>query len=98
MTYSAPIIVDVEYTRGNQRVIRHDIVIGRMPIMLRSIRCVLREQPPAMMAKLQVGAALSCTIADFICRNVHTILAAILSYAARKKSFLFRNSCPRIVL
>lgn len=41
MTYSAPIYVNVEYTRGNQRVVSKNIVIGRMPIMLRSSRCVL---------------------------------------------------------
>lgn len=43
MTYSAPIKVDVEYTRGNQRVLRSGIVIGRMPIMLRSSRCILKN-------------------------------------------------------
>ena len=41
MTYSAPITVDVEYTRGQQRVMRNGLVIGRMPIMLRSSKCVL---------------------------------------------------------
>jgi DNA-directed RNA polymerase III subunit RPC2 len=54
MTYSAPIVVDIEYTRGNQRVLRHNLTIGRMPIMLRSSKCVLKDQPPAQMAKLQV--------------------------------------------
>lgn len=45
-TYSAPISVDVEYTRGKEVVIRKGknnsgaIVIGRMPIMLRSDRWV----------------------------------------------------------
>jgi DNA-directed RNA polymerase III subunit RPC2 len=29
LTYSARIFVDIEYTRGNQRVIRNDLVIGR---------------------------------------------------------------------
>nr|CAD2162173.1 unnamed protein product [Meloidogyne enterolobii] len=43
MTYSAPIYVNVEYTRGNQRVVSKNIVIGRMPIMLRSSRCVLSK-------------------------------------------------------
>lgn len=56
MTYSAPITVDVEYTRGNNKVTRtsdfcyyfllillfRDLVIGRLPIMLRSSKCVLR--------------------------------------------------------
>lgn len=43
MTYSAPIQVDIEYTRGNQRVLRNGIVIGRMPIMLRCSKCVLKD-------------------------------------------------------
>ncbi len=43
MTYSAPVIVDIEYTRGNQRVLRRDLTIGRMPIMLRSSKCILRD-------------------------------------------------------
>lgn len=29
MTYSAPITVDIEYTRGTQRVIRRDLLLGR---------------------------------------------------------------------
>ncbi|KHJ43988.1 DNA-directed RNA polymerase, beta subunit [Trichuris suis] len=41
MTYSAPILVDVEYTRGNERVQRTNLPLGRLPIMLHSNRCVL---------------------------------------------------------
>ncbi|KAG5900002.1 hypothetical protein JTB14_009088 [Gonioctena quinquepunctata] len=41
MTYSAPITVDIEYTRGTQRVAKTGLLIGRMPIMLRSSNCVL---------------------------------------------------------
>lgn len=29
MTYSAPITVDIEYTRGTQRVLRNNLLIGR---------------------------------------------------------------------
>lgn len=29
LTYSARIFVDIEYTRGNQRVVRNNLVIGR---------------------------------------------------------------------
>jgi DNA-directed RNA polymerase III subunit RPC2 len=45
-TYSAPISVDLEYSRGKEVVIRKGkngagaVVIGRMPIMLRSDRWV----------------------------------------------------------
>ncbi|XP_052245224.1 DNA-directed RNA polymerase III subunit RPC2-like [Dreissena polymorpha] len=52
MTYSAPITVDIEYTRGNQRIVRNNLLIGRMPIMLRSSNCVLHAKSPAEMAKL----------------------------------------------
>ncbi|KAK2158794.1 hypothetical protein LSH36_164g11051 [Paralvinella palmiformis] len=52
MTYSAPITVDIEYTRGQQRIIRNNLPIGRMPIMLRSSNCVLTGKTPAELAKL----------------------------------------------
>ena len=45
MTYAAPISVDVEYTRGREIVVkkgkngRGAVLIGRMPMMLRSDRC-----------------------------------------------------------
>lgn len=41
MTYAAPIVVDVEYKKGNVKVKRKGIHIGRMPIMLRSNKCRL---------------------------------------------------------
>uniref|UniRef100_A0AC34RCG1 DNA-directed RNA polymerase n=2 Tax=Panagrolaimus sp. JU765 TaxID=591449 RepID=A0AC34RCG1_9BILA len=43
LTYSAPIFVDLEYTRGNQRVLRRGTVIGRIPLMIRSNRCALYQ-------------------------------------------------------
>lgn len=43
LTYAAPIYVDVEYTRGNQKVKKQGLTIGRMPIMLRSSRCILSK-------------------------------------------------------
>lgn len=52
MTYSAPITVDIEYTRGHQRVIRKGLPIGRMPIMLRSSNCILTGKSPKELAKL----------------------------------------------
>ncbi|XP_053575638.1 DNA-directed RNA polymerase III subunit RPC2 [Bombina bombina] len=52
MTYSASITVDIEYTRGSQRIIRNALPIGRMPIMLRSSNCVLTGKTPAEFAKL----------------------------------------------
>jgi len=51
MTYAAPITVDVEYTRGNQRIIRQGLPIGRMPIMLRSDHCALNSKNEEELAK-----------------------------------------------
>ena len=58
MTYSAPISVDVEYTRGKEIVVRRGkngqgaITIGRMPIMLRSDRCILKGRTEDELARL----------------------------------------------
>lgn len=41
MTYSAPIKVDLVYVKENQRIRKKGQIIGRIPIMLRSSRCVL---------------------------------------------------------
>eukprot|EP00127_Corallochytrium_limacisporum_P004832 Clim_evm15s183 gene=Clim_evmTU15s183 len=53
MTYSATVTVDVEYTRGNDVVRRNDISIGRIPIMLRSSKCVLNGKSDAELARLR---------------------------------------------
>ncbi|GJQ85650.1 putative DNA-dependent RNA polymerase [Trypoxylus dichotomus] len=52
MTYSAPITVDIEYTRGNQRVSRTGLLIGKMPIMLRSSNCILSNKSEYELAKM----------------------------------------------
>ncbi len=52
MAYAAPITVDIEYTRGTQRVIRKGLPIGRMPIMLRSSNCILAGKSHKELAKL----------------------------------------------
>ncbi|KFM59555.1 DNA-directed RNA polymerase III subunit RPC2, partial [Stegodyphus mimosarum] len=44
ITYSAPITVDVEYVKGQQRYRKLDLSIGKMPIMLRSSNCRLRSK------------------------------------------------------
>jgi DNA-directed RNA polymerase III subunit RPC2 len=41
MTYAAPIMVDVQYTKAKQVYLRRGMTIGRLPIMLRSSKCVL---------------------------------------------------------
>ncbi len=45
MTYAAPVYVDIEYVRGKQVVKRRKISIGRLPIMLRSSKCILTNRP-----------------------------------------------------
>ncbi|KAF7825950.1 DNA-directed RNA polymerase III subunit 2 isoform X1 [Senna tora] len=54
--YAAPILVNVEYIQGSPgqmtRVEKNDVVIGRMPIMLRSCCCVLYGKDEAELAKL----------------------------------------------
>ncbi|ODV98504.1 hypothetical protein PACTADRAFT_48250 [Pachysolen tannophilus NRRL Y-2460] len=52
-TYSAPIYVDVEYTRGRKIIMHRDLEIGRMPIMLRSNKCILDGKTETEMAVLQ---------------------------------------------
>eukprot|EP00164_Ancoracysta_twista_P013168 GFYU01020938.1.p1 GENE.GFYU01020938.1~~GFYU01020938.1.p1 ORF type:complete len:248 (+),score=42.83 GFYU01020938.1:94-837(+) len=41
ITYSARISVDVTYTRGKQKIVRKMVPIGRLPIMLKSCKCIL---------------------------------------------------------
>ncbi|CAH1109199.1 unnamed protein product [Psylliodes chrysocephalus] len=52
MTYSAPITVDIEYTRGTQRLSKTGLLIGRMPIMLKSSNCVLSGKSEYELAKM----------------------------------------------
>ncbi|KAL6720160.1 DNA-directed RNA polymerase III complex subunit Rpc2 [Lecanora helva] len=49
-SYSAPIMVDVSYWRGIRTVKRKGVVIGRLPVMLRSSRCVLTNKSEDEMA------------------------------------------------
>lgn len=72
MAYAAPITVDIEYTRGTQRVIRKGLPIGRMPIMLRSSNCILTGKSPKELAKLN-----ECPIDPggyFIVRGVEKVI------------------------
>lgn len=39
LTYSAPILVDLEYTKGDRVVFKANVCIGKMPIMLGSSNC-----------------------------------------------------------
>ena len=53
MSYAAPIFVDVEYTKGGRLVKRPKLPIGRMPVMLRSCRCVLAGKDAVELAALK---------------------------------------------
>ena len=50
--YSAQVRVDVEYTVGLRRIIKRGVNIGRMPIMLRSKRCMLYGKSDAELVKM----------------------------------------------
>eukprot|EP00698_Gefionella_okellyi_P020200 TRINITY_DN6313_c0_g1_i1.p1 TRINITY_DN6313_c0_g1~~TRINITY_DN6313_c0_g1_i1.p1 ORF type:complete len:1145 (-),score=272.81 TRINITY_DN6313_c0_g1_i1:1949-5320(-) len=52
LTYAAPILVDVEFTRERQLVKKDGLLIGRLPIMLRSSMCVLNGKSPEELAQL----------------------------------------------
>ncbi|KAJ4720430.1 DNA-directed RNA polymerase subunit beta [Melia azedarach] len=56
MTYAAPILVNIEYVQGGHpekiTMEKNDVVIGRMPIMLRSRCCVLYGKDEAELARL----------------------------------------------
>lgn len=52
VTYSAPIYVNVRYTRGRQIVVKRNVMVGRMLIMLRSSKCLLHGKTEQQMAAL----------------------------------------------
>lgn len=47
LTYAASIMVDVEYKRGIETVIKRGVEIGRLPVMLRSCVCRLHNKTEA---------------------------------------------------
>ncbi len=72
LTYSAPIHVDVRYTRSRQLVIRKGVPIGRIPIMLKSSHCVLAGKNEAEMARM-----LECPLDPggyFVCRGTEKVI------------------------
>ncbi len=52
-TYAAPILVDISYWRGIREVRRRGVCIGRLPVMLRSNKCVLTNALEKDMGRLQ---------------------------------------------
>jgi DNA-directed RNA polymerase III subunit RPC2 len=51
LTYSAVIMVDIKFRKEKTTVTKKGVAIGRMPIMLRSSKCVLSGKTPAQLAK-----------------------------------------------
>lgn len=51
-TYSAPILVTIQYTRGKNIVKRTNVCIGRIPVMLRSNKCVLTGKSEKHLARM----------------------------------------------
>ncbi|KAF9006949.1 hypothetical protein BDQ17DRAFT_1389117 [Cyathus striatus] len=51
ITYSAPVIVTIQYTRG-KNIVQRNVNIGRLPIMLRSNKCVLTGKTDAQLARM----------------------------------------------
>jgi len=60
LSYSAPVLVDVRYLRGNNIVVARNVQIGRIPIMLRSSRCYLRGKSEGELEAMQVRGV-QCT-------------------------------------
>ncbi len=52
ITYSAPVKVDVEYTIGSSRRLKRGVTVGRMPVMLRSDKCILNGRSDAELARM----------------------------------------------
>jgi len=50
-TYSAPITVTIQYTRG-KNIVQRNVNIGRLPIMLRSKKCVLTGKNESELARM----------------------------------------------
>ncbi|QIX02291.1 hypothetical protein AMS68_007808 [Peltaster fructicola] len=51
-TYAAPIYIDYIYPKSSGKVAKTNVLIGRMPVMLRSSKCVLNGKSDADMALL----------------------------------------------
>ena len=51
ITYAAPIIVTIQYTRG-KNIVQRNVCLGRLPIMLRSSKCVLTGRTDDQLARM----------------------------------------------
>jgi len=53
LTYAAPIYVDVRYTKGGLQYRKRQLPIGKIPVMLRSSKCVLNGADHQKLAKFR---------------------------------------------
>ncbi|KAK3371297.1 hypothetical protein B0T24DRAFT_314663 [Lasiosphaeria ovina] len=49
LTYAAPVVVDITYSRDRKKIIRKDIQLCRIPVMLKSAKCYLNGATNAQM-------------------------------------------------
>ncbi|KAK4247098.1 hypothetical protein P885DRAFT_69931 [Corynascus similis CBS 632.67] len=49
MTYAAPVVVDITYSRDRKKIVRKDIPLCRIPVMLKSAKCCLSGANNAQM-------------------------------------------------
>ncbi|KAK0706463.1 hypothetical protein B0T26DRAFT_655146 [Lasiosphaeria miniovina] len=49
LTYAAPVVVDITYSRDRKKIIRKDIQLCRIPVMLKSAKCYLNSATNAQM-------------------------------------------------
>ncbi|KAK4122736.1 beta and beta-prime subunits of DNA dependent RNA-polymerase [Parathielavia appendiculata] len=49
MTYAAPVVVDIVYSRERKKIVRKDIPLCRIPVMLKSAKCCLSGANNAQM-------------------------------------------------
>jgi len=57
MTYAAPVYVDVVYSKQSGKASKRNILVGRLPIMLRSSKCVLHGK-----SETDMGLLSECSI------------------------------------
>nr|VZI45905.1 unnamed protein product [Spirometra erinaceieuropaei] len=53
LTYAGEILVDITFTRQHEIVSKKGVLIGRMPLMLKSSACVLHGKSPSELMKLK---------------------------------------------
>ncbi|KAJ3672618.1 hypothetical protein LUZ60_007339 [Juncus effusus] len=96
-TYSAPIRVDIEYTKGNQSnerpIVKKNVVIGYLPIMLRSCCCILSGKDEDELAKL--GECPLDPGGYFVCKGTEKVIL-IQEQLSKNRIIIDRDSKGRV--